>query len=171
MIVLGLDLGTKQGWACYDTESGALGIGRNNWEEFEVVDRIVYFGEWFEALLGGILTEAGGCVLKDGLAPVDVVGFEQVTFSAVGRSDYIAKQEGLVQYLGRGIAWTGVNVSTLKKFSTGDGHAKKPTMVAAARYGIRALGYRVDGKLDEDSADAFLVMAWVLKNSLKGWEL
>ena len=157
-VVLGLDLGLKQGWACYDTESGVLGFGRNDWSKLPVPDRVTAFGAWLEKGL----RQSG----------VTVVGFESVTFSGHGRgSEFITRQEGVLQWLCRDVAWVGVNVSTLKKFATGDGHAKKPTMVAAARYGIRALGHPVPEKLSEDAADAFLVLAWVLVNSLKGWKL
>ena len=181
-IVLGLDLGSKGGFARYDTESGGLLLGLNRWDLLSVPDRVVAFGEWLDGILGGNIWQiekvegkAKEWVVREiaqDWSPVDVVGFEQVTFSGHGRgSEFITRQEGVVQYLARDVSWQGINVSTLKKWATGDGHAQKPTMVAAARYGIRTLGHEPPDKLSEDEADAFLVLAWMLVNALPGWSM
>jgi len=170
MVVLGLDLGTKGGFSRYDTISGELFLGWNRWDKLEPAERCVAFGEWLEAVLEGTLTEIDGQVIRSGLEPVGVIGYEDVPFTGRGRSDYIAKQTGLLEYLGRRIAWRGVNVATLKKFATGNGKAEKPTMIAAARYGIRELGSEPPEGLNDDMADAFLVTAWILVNALKEWE-
>lgn len=181
-VVLGLDLGSKGGFDRYDTVTGELLLGLNRWDLMEPANRVVAFGEWLDGILAGdiwqvekVKGKAKEWVVREiaqGQSPVDVVGFEQVTFSGHGRgSEFITRQEGVVQYLSRSRAWQGINVSTLKKFATGDGHAQKPTMVAAARYGIRALGHEPPERLSEDEADAFLVVAWMLVNALPGWSL
>ena len=181
-VVLGLDLGSKGGFARHDTVTGELLLGLNRWDLLAVPDRVVAFGEWLDGILGGniwqiekVKGKAKEWVVREvarGKPSVNVVGFEQVTFSGHGRgSEFITRQEGVVQYLARDVSWQGINVSSLKKWATGDGHAKKPTMVAAAKYGIRTLGHEPPEKLSEDEADAFLVLAWTLVNALPDWSL
>lgn len=53
------------------------------------------------------------------------------------------------------IGYLRVNASTIKKFTTGKGNAKKPEMVAAAK----ALGYKI---LDDNEADAIHLLRYVL---------
>ena len=204
-VVLGLDLANQGGFARYDTVAGKLLLGRNQWDEFPVPDRIIAFGEWLEATMRGETWEikkAGGKkgkwtisllgILDD---PVDVVGFEQITFSGPGRSgEFIQKQEGVVQYLSRKIPWQGVHVATLKKFALGDRAPPRPNyralskqeknrkktehrkltkaaMVGSAREWIEKLGHEPPEILESDTADATLVLAWMLVNALPGWEL
>lgn len=169
-VVLGLDLGTEGGFARYDTVAGDLLLGRLGWGKHPPEDRIVFFGEWLERALAGVFMEPNGQFTAEIMGSVDVLGFERVSFSGPGRgSEYISRQEGVAQYLARRIAWQGVQVPTLKKFATDDGRAEKPTMVAAAEYGIRVLGHEPPLNLNHNVADAFLVTAWILVNSIPGW--
>ena len=199
-IVLGLDLGSKGGFARYDTKSGELLLGLNRWDKLDPAERVIAFGTWLQAALFGQLFRFDGkesweTMLPDG-ERVEVVGFEQITFSGEGRgSEFITRQEGVVQYLSRNIAWQGVNVATLKKFALGDRAPKrlilpkdlskkeknrakgerrklvKGLMVESAREWMEKLGHEPPEKLSEDEADAFLVLAWTLVNALPDWSL
>jgi len=193
MIVLGLDLGQTGGFSRYDTVSGDLRTGRFQFGKLEEPERIIAFGRWFEAVLGGTLVDFDGQVLASGLDPVDVVGYELVTFGQ-GRADFIKMQEGLVQYLGRQVAWQGVNVQTVKKFGLGlkappplryrgmtkqeknRARSERRKLVAgllqdAAREWFRKLGSEPPEKLSADEAVATLVMTWMLVNRIPGWSL
>ena len=171
-VVLSLDLGSKAGFTWYDTEASDLILGWNNWGKVPPVDRTIAFGKWLQAILSGTVLEVGGQVVRSGLRPVTVVGYESVPFAGPGRSsEFIHKQEGLLQWLCREIAFQSINVSTLKVFATGDGHAGKEAMIHAARYGIKALGFPAPEKLKDDTADAFIVLAWMLLNAVEGWSL
>jgi hypothetical protein len=176
-VVLGLDFGTKQGFTRFDTVSGDLLLGFIDWGKVPHPDRVIQFGYWLEGMLSGQLVDATGQRISGYTEPVNVIGYEGTPFTGTRKgkskggqgSAFMNKQEGLVQWLGRYVAWQAVHAGTLKKFATGDGRAEKSTMVAAAKYGIRALGAVVPVKLKEDTADAFLVTTWILMNSLHDW--
>ena len=159
MILLGIDLGSNSGWARYDTVAQTVDWGRNDWGDRELPpeDRVIGFGEWLEAEL-----------LEGG---VQAVGFEQVDFTGKGGKGgwYISRQEGILQWLCRDVAFAGVAVKTLKKFATGDGNASKEHMCEAALRWLRILGVTEKiGALHDDEADAILVLAWMLENVYKG---
>lgn len=157
-LVLGIDLGSNSGWASFDLETRSVEWGWNQFSKLEPVDRVTAFGEWLQRML----------LYKE----IRAVGFELVNFSGPGRgSEFITRQEGVLQWLCRGVAWQGVNVMTLKVFATGDGRADKKAMVHAARYGLRVLGAEQPEKLHHDEADAILVLCWVLLNSIEGFKL
>ena len=83
-------------------------------------DQIVGFGEWFEGILGGTVFDVQGQIEQTDLSPVDVTGFERISFSGPGAGGAnISRQEGVLQYVGRLIAWQGVAVPTLNKFAVG----------------------------------------------------
>ena len=171
-VLVTLDLGSKAGFTRYDTEDGDLYLGWNDWSKVPPVDRAIAFGQWMTAILDGTILDVQGEVVRAGLRPVTVVGYEHVPFAGKGNSsEFIHKQEGLLQWLSQDIAFQAINVSTLKKFATGDGHAQKDSMVHAARYGIRTLGHPDPVEMKDDTADAFIVLAWMLTNAVKGWEL
>lgn len=63
----------------------------------------------------------------------------------------------------RSIPYHGVNVSTLKKFATGKGNAKKPDMIAAARLKFD----RPDLKQsDDDEADALHLLDYATNGKI-----
>ena len=124
---------------------------------------------------------------------MEVIGYEVVNFGK-GRPDFIMKQEGLVQYLGRKVAWQGVPVTTLKTFALGDRKPPQPRykglsklernrakaanrklvkglLIESAGEWIGRLGHEAPEVLKSDTADATLVLCWVLVNSLQGWRV
>lgn len=187
-VVLGQDLGKEAGFVRYDTENGGLLLGWNNWGKLPDQDIIVAYGEWLEGILLGTLCDVHGQIEQTDLAPVDVMGFERISFAGTGKGkEYISRQEGVLQFVGRRIAWQGVEVPTLQSFALGKGYIKrlglrdpektkyekkkilKGAMIEAAKEWIRKLGHEPPEKLKTDTADATLVLGWILTNSLEGW--
>lgn len=149
MRILALDLGTSSGWCRYDTESGLIESGRNNWEALVREDRVLAFAQWLaqELLLGA-----------------DALFFEEVNFVSGHGGWVIHRQEGVLiaSCLREDIAFHGVPVSTLKKFAL-HGRATKKEMKAAAIQWLAKHGSEVT-KITEDEADAVLVAAYGLEN-------
>ena len=88
-------------------------------------------------------------------APLDRVIYEHVRFSSNTTADVIWSGFLAVMQVwcdNERIRYQGVPVSTLKKFATGDGRAKKEAMIAAAK----ARGWNVG---DDNQADA----VWLLE--------
>ena len=130
-VLVTLDLGLKSGFTRYDTVTKDLLLGWNNWGKLPAEDRNVAFGEWLEAIIGGTVLDIHGKVEQTDLAPVDVLGYEKVSFSGPGASgSYIWPQQGILQYVGRHIAWQGVEVPTLNKFAVGDDPTPIPARVS-----------------------------------------
>jgi len=208
-VVLGIDLGKQSGFSRYDTEDGELLLGWLDWGKLPPEDIVVAFGEWLDAILRGTLTDVHGQIERTDLAPVTVLGYEKVSFSGPGAGgSYIWPQEGVLQYVGRNIAWQGVEVPTLNKFAVGDNPTPIPPrlkeirrelknrlltkteryalqaeknrlnaerrkvvkgkMIDAAKAHIRKLGQEPPEKLKTDTADATLVLAWILVHAIEG---
>jgi hypothetical protein len=166
--ILALDLAARTGWARArglagsprEVESGEL---ENELPEdahrelcYRQGLRLLRFGDWVREQVGG-----GGC------APW-LVAYERPLAHARGLSAVAAahQYEGvLLRELARlRVPHVSVNVATLKKHATGDGRAKKPQMIEAAR---RRWGLRADGaELGHDQADALCVLAWTLDSYL-----
>lgn len=159
MILLGIDLGSNSGWSRYDTVAQTVEWGRNDWGDRKLPpeDRVIGFGEWLQHELEN--------------EDVRAVGFEQIDFAGKGGkgSWYIARQDGILQWLCRNRAFVGVPVKTLKKFATGNGNAPKPEMIEAAMRWLRILNVTEPIEpLHDDEADAILVLAWMLENAYEG---
>lgn len=141
--ILGLDLGTRCGWALLAngvTESGVQVFDVRRGESPGM--RFLRFNRW----------------LHDVCQPhVDVIAYEAphhrggaATEVACGFStrvhEYTAKHGG---------HHINVHTATLKKFATGSGRAGKDKMIEAARQ------YKTD-VTDDNEADALHVLAWAL---------
>lgn len=165
MRVLALDQATSCGWA---TNAGGPGRSRLEWgtEEFGRLrpddgdgQRLVRFRGW----LWEKLSRTGAAlVVSEGL-----VGFSR------GKANLLAPQFSAVVRMAvaeLGLTHAEVPPSTLKKFATGRGNAKKPDVTAAARARARseskAAGWipmevemRIDS-LTDDEADALWLLWW-----------
>ena len=141
--VVGLDIASVTGWCRYDGvrfETGVIDCTPKNNSEPEGC-RFRRFAEQLPQVLEGV-----GCVIIER------------TYSRGKRTAEILNgltAVALVQCEARGLEYAFVDATTLKKFATGSGRAKKPDMVAAAE---RELA-RSD--LTDDEADAYwLVRYW-----------
>ena len=142
-VVVGLDIATVTGWAGFDGATFTTGVldctPLTNSEPEGC--RFLRFAEQLPAVLEG----AGAVVIER-------------TYSRGKRTAEILNgltAIALVACERLGIEYAFVDATTLKKFATGSGRAKKPDMVAAA---ARALA-RTD--LTDDEADAYwLVRYW-----------
>lgn len=211
-VLVTLDLGLESGFTRFDTETRELLLGWNNWRKLPAEDRNPAFGDWLDGLIRGTLFDIHGQIEQTDLAPVAVLGYEKVSFSGPGAGgSYIWPQQGILQYVGRDIAWQGVEVPTLNKFAVGDNPTPIPPrlkeirkeekskvltivemkalkaeknrlnaerrkvikrkMIEAAEAWIRKLGHEPPENLKTDTADATLVLGWMLTNSVKGWSL
>jgi Holliday junction resolvasome RuvABC endonuclease subunit len=156
--VLGIDVGQSLGWSALDKVDHALGYGTINLDTSasyrERLDRIDgLFAAWDPIAV---------C-----LENVSFGRFPMATASYWRLRTLIELQLECRGWLDR---LRLVEVSTLKKWATGDGKAKKPQMCAAAnsRFGVdlraRVAGMRGAGsKAHEDIADALLAGAWWLE--------
>lgn len=139
--VLALDLGTKTGWAIRHVDDRiASGV-----TVFEARGGIGFRFLRFRAWLTEIKNAGGG---------LKAVYYERVDFSTTTEQSrtifgFEATLTAWCEH--HGIPYRGVAVSTLKKFATGSGRAKKPDMIAAAQ----ALGHDVKS---DDEADALMIL-------------
>lgn len=151
MNVLALDLATRTGWALQ--ENGRLESGV---ETFDVKRgespgmRYVRFRRWLE--------EVG--------ARADIIVYEQTITPAPGSiaREIASNFAGRIQeYCAvRDIEHSAVWASTLKKWTTGRGNAKKPDMLDAV---ARRWGRRVD---DDNEADAVALLHYALAEIIPG---
>ena len=145
MRILALDLGTLTGWAYFDgtrIESGTQDFSLHRGESPGM--RFVRFNAW----LSGFLT----C-----LVPGDLLAYEQAhhrggaaTEIAAGFSTRVQEAASLHK-----LEHASIHSSTLKKFATGKGNAKKPEMMLTARQ--RWPEQRVE---TDDQADALWILEW-----------
>lgn len=141
--VLGLDLGRTTGW-CVTFSTAPI--------------------EWGEWKLGGehgeAITELCGvvsAVIEDHM--VGLVAWEEPGFFRGPNSIFHPRLEGaLILTLERlGVSYVTVPVSTLKKWATGKGNAKKPDMIRSAKYSV--------GDVSEHTADAVHVARWAAESA------
>jgi crossover junction endodeoxyribonuclease RuvC len=144
--VLALDLATKTGWALREngrTESGV--------ETFDVKPheskgmRFIHFNRW----LHDIGARADLIIYEEPINRGHATQAPQKISTGFSTriEEYCAE---------RGIECSGVYPSTLKKWTTGRGNAKKPEMLEAVE---RRFGRRVD---DDNEADAVALLHYAL---------
>lgn len=157
MKIIAFDLGRRLGWATNLRR-------KQRWGRIEFSEvRAHREGEFMQMLRGELLELAGGN-LRHALPPgtlerVDVVVFETpfargraATRSMWGMAGVL---EACASAAGKPVV--DVAVATIKKFATGNGHAPKDSMVAAAR----RMGYR--GR-DDNEADAYCLLKYAEVN-------
>jgi len=148
--ILALDLGMNTGWAIYKPSEG-IEFGS---EDFSVKKRkrgtpprctsFMDFHCWLDNLMS--------------IHGIKTVYYEEVMRHAGTRAAHCyGAFECLMEISGHtiGIKPIGIPVGTIKKFATGNGHAKKPEMISSA---ISA-GLDVT---DDDQADAVHLLRYVL---------
>ncbi len=144
--VLALDLGTTTGWALRGQDGGITsGIMTFRPSRFEGGGmRYLRFRSWLGEMAG----------LSGGLARI---AFEEVRAHAGTDAAHI--YGGFLGHLSawceeRGVAYEGVPVATIKRFTTGKGNADKAAMIGA----IRARGFAPS---DDNEADAIAILLWL----------
>lgn len=149
VVTVGLDLGRTLGWCLVvdrDGEIGQVQWGRHKLKGDQRLAVHLGFRDFLENNVHRLLLDA------------NVVAFEDVRFNR-GFS-YIPFQKAFLQTecYRRNIECLGVNVETLKKWSTGKGGVSKKKMIeaAAARVGVEP------DELKDDEADAILVAHWAV---------
>jgi Holliday junction resolvasome RuvABC endonuclease subunit len=146
--ILALDLATRTGWASWDgerRESGYVDFDVKRGESPGM--RYFRFNAWLQPLLEAlhpqILVYEQPFVMRSGAAAEITLGFATRAQEACAL---------------RGIEHQPVSGSTLKKWTTGRGNAKKPEMVAAVimRFGMLGGG----STLDHNQADAIALLEY-----------
>ncbi len=141
--VLGLDLGSKSGWAVR-RHNGLITTGTCEFKNSRYDGggmRFVRFRSWLHEI----------CLAE---------GVSQIFFEEVRRhkgvdaahvyGGFLAHLTGFCEE--RGIAYSGLPVGEIKKFATGNGRAAKEAMIASAQQaGINPA--------DDNEADAYFVLA------------
>lgn len=167
MRILSLDLATKTGFALWDgsrIESGVQDFTKGRGESNGML--FLKFNAWLNQI-----------ALDDdeGPARVDLIAYEQPAIFRSGAANEIAV--GLctrVQEFGERnrIEYFPVPVPTLKKWSTGQGHASKELMFAAARGTVQGWSERIPPFADrgaylqihdDNEADAIMLLAYAMK--------
>ena len=144
LLVLGLDIASRTGWALSDGRYGAFEGGDTTGHS----QACGAFGDW----LSGFITEnQPSAVVVEGLVKGGI-GFNAKAFKMAGVAAYICQI--------REIAMTEYAPCALKKYATGKGNARKPDMIAAAnkRFGVRLT------ENQDDEADALFLAAWGAEN-------
>lgn len=149
MTILALDLGTRTGWALFDSKekisSGVVNFKQDRWQGGGM--RFLRFRSWLDE----IHNLAGG---------LDYLCYEQVrrhagTDAAHLYGGWLAILEVWCEQ--HSIPYEGVPVGTIKRHATGHGNAPKQAMIAAAR----ARGY---SPADDNEADAIAILHWALES-------
>jgi hypothetical protein len=142
MNIIAMDLGTKTGWADSFGQYGELNMTPAKWESAGMV-----FHK-FRTSMPMVRT-------------YDLVVYEAVTFQGKGGESRVLQgltailQEFCIEHE---IEYTGVPVSTLKKFFTGKGNAKKADMRAALAEGNGWRGPYKD--VSHNVVDAIALLQW-----------
>lgn len=153
MLILGLDIASKTGYAFYDTEtnliieSGIIDLTKRRGESSGVL--FLKFRIWLETLIKKL--------------PIDFVAYEQSHHRGGASTEITLNLTGRVQEIcsDKNIEYTTVHSSTLKKFATGFGKASKKDMKKAAS---KIINKKV---INDDEADAIHIARWAyeyLKN-------
>ena len=139
MTILGLDLGTKTGWAT-ESKSGVVDFSLKRGDSQGM--KFCYFGSWLRLML-------------DSWRPT-LVAYEMPHMRGGAATEVLVGMQTRVmeECAARGIEYTSVHTATLKKWATGAGRGDKSVMIAAAE---RMSGRRMQ---DDNEADAYLVMRW-----------
>jgi hypothetical protein len=156
MNVLALDLGTMTGWAYWNgnrAESGTVDFSIQRGESVGM--RFLKFNQWLAAHFA------------PPLAQTELIAYEAAHHRGGAATQILAGFETRVHEFCalHGLHHVSVHTSTLKKWSTGKGNASKEQMQieCASRWGC--------GLLDDNEADARMVLAWALdRYLLKGKE-
>jgi len=140
--ILGLDLGTKTGWAT-ESESGVSEFRIERGESAGM--RFLNFRAWIAGMLDKIMPS--------------LVAYEMPHMRGGAATEVLVGMQTRVmeECAARGIEYTSVHTATLKKWATGDGRADKNAMIEAAERGARRK------MQDDNEADAYLVMLWARK--------
>lgn len=147
MIILGLDMASKTGWAIFDSsthrviESGVqefpLKRGESNGGRF------LRFRAWLKQITGF-------------LPPIELVAYEQAHFRGGAATELCVGFQTRAQEIAAemGIVCEGVHTGTLKKWATGSGSAGKGIMM------LKAAKYLGRNPIDDNEADAVLIAVW-----------
>ena len=160
-MILGIDVGTSMGWALTQVA------------EDETVDLIAHGALKIPTKNGPLVNlERVGSLFRSFATHGEVAGVyvEDVPFSKfpMASASYW-RVRTLAEIVGAERGWypfTTVNVSTLKRWATGKGNARKPAMCKAVRdrFGVPLYADKGDvakgSKAQEDQADAILVATW-----------
>ena len=148
--ILALDLGTSTGWAM-SPPSGPIASGTMSFRPSRYDGggmRYLRFRNWLNQFV------TGGDVIQ-------AVYFEEVrrhvgTDAAHIYGGFLACLSAWCEE--NGLAYQGVPVGTIKRFTTGKGNADKAAVIAA----LRELGF---SPTDDNEADALAILLWALKTN------
>lgn len=156
MRILALDMATKTGWAMkvsYGLESGVQDFTPKRGESSGM--RYLMFRRWLYGM-----SEGG----------IDLIVYEQNFRRGGHASEVAAGFSTRVQELcaENRIEHAQVNVLTLKKWATGSGRAEKPAMIAAACKFKWPTQQPATWRLDDNEADAILLLQYAIKEIVGG---
>lgn len=158
MKVLALDLAKATGWAAWNGERRESGVVTFEIRRGESPgSRFIRFNAWLVDILGTTAPELVAYeqpfAMRSGAAAEISLGFATRVQEACAK---------------RGIEHIAPNGSTIKKWTTGRGHAGKPEMIRAviARFGA---AHRLAAvvPLDDNQADAIALLEYVLAEELR----
>ena len=157
MRLIAIDPGTHCGWATWDGSHVQSGV-----EVFKTKRgqspgiRLYNFGAWLSRVCQHIRPH--------------IVIYEEPFLRGGAASDFLRELVGMLkaQVAAAEAEYTSVAVKTLKKWATGSGNASKDKMCFHARL-MWADCYEPAAPLDDNEADALLILAWA-REQFKGGE-
>ena len=152
MRILALDIGSTIGWALVN--SGVEEFGERKLLGLRA-ERFMYLRSWFMDKLK-----------QD---PVDTVIFERPFSRGLHATRSLWGMAGIIEEvaLAESCACLDIVPSTIKKWGTGVGNAKKPEMIAAAEKLLTLTGW-ADIHLGEHEADAIILGLYAAENITTG---
>jgi Holliday junction resolvasome RuvABC endonuclease subunit len=158
-VILGLDLGTRTGWARAEFAFGKIVTLQAGTERFDLGReesrgmRFLRFRAWLDVMLAG----------EKMLRP-DVVAYELPHHRGGAATRVLLGMVGILQETceRHKIDYQELHTASLKKRATGRGNAEKPAMIAAAQLAWPDLA----DQIDEHSADALWALTIAADESI-----
>jgi Holliday junction resolvasome RuvABC endonuclease subunit len=157
---LALDLGTHLGWALYDGKDYEFGLSdfsRGHKTE-RIGPRLIRYNQWLTSVL-----------VKSGVPQVDRVAFEMPHHQGGSATRWLLWLAGLTvkACAELEIPCFSLHTATLKKWTTGGGHASKLMMMHYVCERWPDVAGKDPAELDDNEADAIALLMYTLEDGSK----